>query len=213
MRRLLVALCVVASGCGGGGDSGRPAATSLFVIGNSITAHGPSPGIGWEGPARGMASSAPERDFAHLTAVALGLPVTIQGFVPLETAPGAQSQAIIEAKVAAVTSGTAVVVELGDNAGAVSDFAPAYAKLIASVRHANRLACVSTWWVRPEMDAMIRAACEAAGGVYVFVGDVKTDPANRDLLDGPQYADPGVQDHPHDWSMAVYAQRIADALR
>jgi Rieske Fe-S protein len=71
--------------------------------------------------------------------------------------------------------------------------------------------CVSTWWEEPSKDAVIASACEAHGGRYVYIGDILTDPANRDRLEGPQYTDASVQDHPHDWSMARIAERIVAA--
>ena len=43
----------------------------ILILGNSITRHSPSPGIGWTGD-WGMAASAKEKDFSHLLAGLLG---------------------------------------------------------------------------------------------------------------------------------------------
>ena len=150
--------------------------------------------------------------FAYVAA-ALGVESpSITNFSALERDPAANKW-LIPDYTAGIDSATAVTIELGDNVALarLSEFADAYDALLAAADHGRSLVCVSTWWEEPSKDAVIASACEAHGGSYVYIGDILTDPANRDRLEGPQYTDPSVQDHPHDWSMARIAERIVAA--
>ncbi|HEY0886533.1 MAG TPA: carbohydrate binding domain-containing protein [Ramlibacter sp.] len=198
-----VALAPVAQGTSG---------PKAVIIGNSITYSIATPSIGWDHTS-GMSASATETDFAHLVAAALGVESpTVTNFSALERDPAANKW-LIPDYTAAIDAATAVTIELGDNVALarLSEFADAYDALLAAARHGRSLVCVSTWWKEPSKDAVIASACEAHAGTYVYIGDIFTDPANRDRLEGPQYTDPSVQDHPHDWSMARIAERIVAA--
>lgn len=223
LTALIASACVMFSACGGGGDDSPPPASTpassysnLVVVGNSIAASGLNPmWADWTGPVRGMAASTPETDFVHVAATALALPVEVTGGVDIEIRPETVTQADIDAKLAAVGGTTALVVELGDNA--LTDnlvaFRAGYATLLETGKRAQRLVCLSTWWGNTATDAVMRDECTKVGGKYVFIGDIWKDPANRDLLDGPQFTDPGVQAHPHDWGMRVIGLRVAAALK
>ena len=193
-------IALALAGCGGGGSSPATTATAsaaeqpqpqpapapapapqpqapatqfsdLLVIGNSITKIGPNADLGWTGD-WGMAASSPDKDFAHLTAAALHLPLTAENFSPLEKDPPGNVWQI-PSYVQTATSRTAVVVELGDNvaAGGATVFAPAYNALLDSL-HVAKLVCVSTWWRDDAKDAVIQQGCAAHGGTYVFIGDI-----------------------------------------
>jgi hypothetical protein len=182
--------------------------SDLLVIGNSITKIGPSADFAWTGD-WGMAASSADRDFAHLTAAAMHLPLTALNFSPLEKDPPGNVWQI-PSYVQTATARTAVVVELGDNvvAGGASVFAPAYGALLDSL-HVAKLVCVSTWWRDDAKDAVIQQACQAHGGSYVFIGDIYPQRAD----DIGRYADVNVDRHPHDWSMQVIATRVTAALQ
>ena len=166
------------------------------MIGNSITRHPPLPSIGWTGD-WGMAASSREKDFAHLTGAALGLPVTAINAVQLENDPQAPvPQFPVDAQ-------TVVIVALGDNG------LPAkYADLLASVNHGAALLCMSTYWTAQARDAVIKAECEKAGGRFVFVGNIYWGR----LDDTSPWPSPVIQAHPYDWSMARIAERMVAAL-
>ncbi len=217
-KSLALSLSVLLVACGGGGSDGsEPAdqpATKITFIGNSLT-YIPEWG-------RGLSSSDISKDYVHLSASAIGLPFTAMNFASLERNPADPVNHIdmttpvgvqITALAAGIDSGTLVVVQLGDNAPTVAEFALNYPQLISYVKNGKRLACVSTFWENADKDAIIKTGCEMAGGTYVYVGDIRHDPANRDLIDGPQYDNGGVQGHPHDWSMARIAERVVAALR
>lgn len=200
LHSLAVACLVCLCACGGGGDDKT---TKLVVIGNSITWHGAQKSLDWDHDS-GMAASSADKDYAHL--VAAGWQISnpsITNFATLEIAP-ADNIAQIPALTAEIDSTTAVVIELGDNSTSGStEFAAAYARLLDATSARASLACLSTWWQDDVKDAMIKAACTAHGGRYVYIGDIF--PVRQDTV---VYSDAGVQAHPHDWSMAQIAQRV-----
>ncbi|MBK9794918.1 MAG: SGNH/GDSL hydrolase family protein [Holophagaceae bacterium] len=182
----------------------------LVVIGNSLTCHPPEPDLGWV-DSWGMAASSAEKDFAHLIGFSFNIPVRTTYFLTIETTPNIAGGEI-QSVAALVNSTSMVVIELGDNVNAstFADFKAQYVKLLDSVKHARVWACTSTWWRDNEKDAFIKQACISRGGLYVFIGDIYTDPANQDSQCF-QFSNPGVNSHPHDWSMARIAERICAA--
>lgn len=205
-------LCITLAACGGGGSdtpTSAPAAapvvtySALRVIGNSLTYHWPNPAIGWAG-SWGMAASAAEKDFAHLTAAALAVPLTPFNFSGIEYRTPEFIGSIPEVT-GGIDAQTAVVVQLGDNAyhGA---FEEGYGKLLDAVKGAKRLVCTTTWWKTPARDEVIRRQCLAHGGTVVEIGDIFK--ARLGI-----YEDPSVDSHPGDVAMAEIAKRVVAALR
>lgn len=201
---LTLAICLSLSACGGGGSETpkvvKPEPTNLVVIGNSISYVPPSGGIvqpgvfagGW-----GMAASSIDKDYAHIVSSTLRLPLLVENHAELEINPFAPLPML------PITSTTIVVVELGDNG------LPAkYAELLASVKHAHTLVCVSTWWPNAARDAVIERECTKAGGQYAWIGDLW--PVRKDLVG--TYENVTVDNHPQDWGMAHIAERVLIAL-
>jgi hypothetical protein len=188
------------------------AAIKGVFIGNSISMMVANPSIGWDHTS-GMAASSAATDYAHLVSASLHLQSqTVNNFSALEINPAANKGGIPE-QTSGIDGATAVTIELGDNARLdhLPEFADAYNALLDAASHGRTLVCVSTWWEERLKDAIIKPACEAHGGTYVYIGDLFGDPANRDLLEGPQYSNAALQAHPHDWSMARIAARVAAA--
>jgi alpha-galactosidase len=202
----VITLALLLSGCGG-----APGPANLLVIGNSITLHGVNANIGWYGN-WGMAASAEANDFAHLTAAALRLPVSVRN-LGIEVHPEQAQPAISELASQVTPVKTVVVVELGDNAwpDGMADFRSAYAQLLADTGNGYSLLCLSTWWNRSEVDEAIEQECVAHGGLYVYIGDILTDPQNPDRQ-STAFADPNVNQHPQDWGMARIAERVVAAI-
>lgn len=234
------AMALVLAGCGGSGDSPAPTPptppaslpaapappppvpTTLHIIGNSITYIPAAPGTEWD-HSSGMAASSAATDYAHLVATGLGLEPVISNFASLERDPADPINTIdtttpmadqIKAQTQGIDAHTIVVIELGDNApqGGSPDFTTNYGKLLDAVTPNTKLVCVGTFWLDELVDLMIQAQCTAHHGTYVYIGDITGDPANRDLLDGPQYPTFAINHHPHDWSMAVIAKRVLAAV-
>ncbi|WAC75324.1 hypothetical protein OU995_11760 [Roseateles sp. SL47] len=198
-------MIVVACGGGGGGGEANPTtsspgqvptttATSLLVIGNSITRHGPLPAFNWFGD-WGMAASSQDKDFAHLVGTGLGLPVTAMNVADIERDPSAPLP------VFPVYPTTFVIVELGDNG------LPAhYDKVMQAVKGSARLICTSTWWEKPDRDAVMRPLCEGVGGTWVYIGDIYKGPTGA-------WTAEAVAMHPQNDDMAEIARRVLVAAK
>lgn len=228
------AMALVLAGCGGGGADPAPTKTAtsappaptpttLHIIGNSITYVPAAPGTEWD-HSSGMAASSAATDYAHLVGAGLGIVPVISNFASLERNPADPINTIdtatpmadqIKAQTQGIDAHSIVVIELGDNApqGGSPDFTANYGQLLDAVTPNAKLICIGTFWLDAAKDNMIAAACSAHHGTYVYIGDVTGDPANRDLLDGPQYPTFAINHHPHDWSMAVIAKRVLAGIR
>ena len=201
-----VVLCVLLlAHCGG------YTPTDVLVIGNSITHHGPKPSAGWYGD-WGMAAPSAEKDFSHLVASALNVPLSANNLAIEDPQPNTLSQ--ISAIATRVGPGTAVILEFGDNvrSAGVDAFEQQYGQLAAAVVKGNSLVCVSTWWESQNVDNAIKRACSAHGGRYAYIGDIRPNPANPDLQ-STAYPDWQVNAHPQQWGHRQIAKRVLLQLR
>lgn len=159
-----------------------------------------------------MAAPRQSADFAHVLGADLGLPVTAVNIADIESDP---DKGITEIPAAIETIGprSTVVVELGDNVSPakIAAFEPAYKKLLGSIK-AARLACTSTWWRNPEVDAVLQRDCAANGGKYVYIGDLFAASANTDRKHRA-YLSRAVNGHPRRWGHAQIAERITTAIQ
>ncbi|MGC2184055.1 MAG: SGNH/GDSL hydrolase family protein [Terriglobales bacterium] len=186
-------------------------ATQLVVVGNSITLHGPTPSIGWQGD-WGMAAPSADKDFSHLVASTLDVPVSVYN-LGIESDP-AGSMSEIPPIAGMVGSRTDVVLEFGDNVHVISPatFGAAYDQLAGALAKGHSLVCVSTFWENPAIDRVIKAGCEAHGGHYAFIGDIFTNPDNPDRQ-STEYSDWMVNVHPQVWGHAHIAERVLVQLQ
>lgn len=211
-------IALLLSACGGGGQdeapttatpaAAPPTITALHVIGNSLTLHTPIPEIDWFG-SWGMAASSADKDFAHVAAKALGVPLQVRGFSGIEYDFATYIPHIGDVTFE-ITPTTAVVVQLGDNVQVptLAEFEPAYSLLLDKAMKGSVLLCLSTWWENPAKDVVIKRQCEAHGGRYLYIGDIY--PTRKDVVG--TFTNLGVDKHPHDWSMSVIGARVAAAL-
>lgn len=172
-----------------------PHATDLLFLGNSLTyipvdaTYVPrksdwGPG-GW-----GMAASAPEKDYVHITAKAMGLPFVAMNLYQNERFPDAPLPSFT------VNPGTIVVIQLGENGEAAK-----YGDLVARAKAGFRLVCFSTYGPNPVNDVQ-RPKCEAAGGTWIDDTDIWNTPAYM-----------GQESHPSDAGMAEMARRLLAVLK
>jgi hypothetical protein len=185
-----------------------PPPTRLVTIGNSITLHPPDASIGWSGN-WGMAASAQASDYAHVTAASMKLPVTPIAVTNVEPIPNDIGLYLPIIAAAGINSTTVVVVEMGDDVpdSELAEFTTNYGKILNAVSSRLRLVCVSTFWERSWVDAIIKPACESNGGFYVYIGDIATNSNNPDYR-VPVFSNETVNNHPHDWGMAQISARI-----
>lgn len=188
-----------------------PTATSLLVIGNSIAEHGADASIGWNGN-WGMAASAENKDFAHLSSAGLNLPLKIVNGAPAEQEPTDNGQPLLQLINAVMTQRTLTVIELGENVGSgdMAAFQPIFDGLAQVASQGRAFVCLSTYWVNSAMDQLMEASCAAHGGTWIYIGDIYTDPNNPDYQGPPAFSNPSVEMHPHDWSMGQIADRVID---
>lgn len=184
---------------------------TVFVVGNSITLHAPAPSIGWFGD-WGMAAPTEDIDFSHIVAATLNAQLSVNN-LGIE---GGSQEARLQIPVLAkrINSSTIIVLELGDNApfaGDVEGFASAYDQLVEATSHGKALVCVSTFWHYTDIDAIIKAACEANHGRYAYIGDILNDPANPDRQ-STAYWSWEVNDHPQKWGHRMIAERVLAQL-
>jgi len=189
----------------------------LFVIGNSLTRHGPSAAIGWQGE-WGMAASAADKDY-----VAQLLKLLNQNAVPgaswaahkedggeLERHPAIYHVTDEASRLARQSA--LVVVEVGDNVDTSKTplpmFAQAYSQSLDALKpEAGVLACLSTWWPSVEKDTLIKERCEQAGGVFVDISSIARAPKNI-ARNERTIAHEGVGAHPGDAGMKAIANKI-----
>ncbi len=158
-----------------------------------------------------MAAPTSDKDFSHLVATRLNVPLSVNNlgieFDPQSALPQIPTLA------SKVGSGTDVVLELGDNVPANQHdaFGKAYGQLAAAVAKGHSLVCVSTWWEQPAIDEIIKAECSANGGHYAFIGDIFLNPSNPDRQSAP-YADWHINVHPQVWGHAHIAERVLSQL-
>ena len=189
----------------------------LFVIGNSLTNHGPSSAIGWQGE-WGMAASGASKDYvAQLlkllnsgAASGASWAAHKESGGELERHP-ARFQVSDEMRSLARQSAM-VVVELGDNVDMdktpLPMFAVAYSQSLDALKpQAGVLACVSTWWPNVEKDKLIKERCEQAGGVFVDISDIARSPKHI-ARNERTIAHEGVGAHPGDAGMKAIANKI-----
>jgi hypothetical protein len=209
---LSAALALALTACGGGGSDSPPTqsaqATAVLVLGNSLSVHPVDLSLGWD-HVSGMAASDAAHDFVHLVAAGLGATPTAINIGQLELTP-VESAPLIPASTVGIDAHTAVVIQLGDNGGAdfAAGFPAAYSALLDATAGAKSLTCVSTWRQNDAKDALMKAACEAHQGTFVYIGDIFA--TRTDVI--PPGENAGVASHPHDASMAVIAARLSKAV-
>ncbi|MBN2311343.1 MAG: beta-galactosidase [Candidatus Hydrogenedentes bacterium] len=186
----------------------------MLVVGNSLTNHGPSDAIGWNGQ-WGMAATARENDFAHVLHRKV-----------CEAQPEPDVQLIVEGLLArdmpsrteqfeglSAYQADLIIIQIGDNlseddAGKDSLGKP-YEELLSLLEgdHAPLIVGVGTWGEGPVRDRLIRRACMRRGALFVRIVHLSRDSVNRAESEG-HFEHAGVNWHPGDRGM----QAIADTL-
>lgn len=196
----------------------------ILFLGNSITLHGPAPEIGWTGN-WGMAASARDKDYVHqlldrISRATGGTPkVMIRNIAEFERKladfnirEALKNELAFEADV--------VILAIGENAAspktdeARKQFADALGKLLGQLaQHGQPKVFVrSQFWPDTEKDLLLKKASGDAGGVFVDLGKLGTDPANCARSER-QIAHAGVAGHPGDKGMTAIADELWRAMQ
>ncbi len=215
-------LCAVLLMCwltGGPSLFAEPVKKLLFV-GDSITAHGIKPDLGWTGR-RGMASSDLSKDYVHL--FTQKLTEAQSGAPEIHIAGGGGGKITDRLKVKediAKFGADLAIIQLGENDNENVNqvgFQKPYEEVLEAVRKGNknvRIFCMGVWCPpmgNPKKDELIRAACAKFGATFVDLAAVNADPMNKADAEG-RYTHPGVVWHPGDKGMGGYANAIWSAF-
>jgi len=196
----------------------------ILFLGNSITLHGPAPSIGWTGD-WGMAASARDRDYVHqlldrISKSAGGTPEVMirniadfeRQLIDFDLAEALNQELAFEADV--------VILAIGENASspktdeARKRFSDTLENLLGRLdQHGHpKLFVRSQFWPDEEKDRLLKKACANAGGIFVDIGKLGTDPANSARSER-QIDHEGVAGHPGDKGMAAIADELWKAMR
>jgi alpha-galactosidase len=199
-----------------------PNSDRILFLGNSITLHGPSPKIGWEGN-WGMAASSIDKDYVHRTLLGLAM---VKGKMPEFKAlniadfergyenydPIAKLKDVIEFKP------DIIVVAIGENvAGLTTEEKKASFKkhlldllgFLKTTRGTGQpmIFVRSCFWANPTKDSILKEDAAAEGAAYVDISALAGDEKNYARSER-NISHEGVAKHPGDRGM----QAIADAL-
>jgi len=196
----------------------------ILFLGNSITLHGPAPSIGWTGN-WGMAASARDRDYVHqmldrISKSAGGTPEVMirniadfeRQLIDFDIGEALKQELAFEADV--------VILAIGENASSPTTdearkrFSGALENLLDLLnQHGHpKLFVRSQFWPDAEKDRLLKQSCDNAGGIFVDIGKLGTDPANSARSER-QIEHEGVAGHPGDKGMAAIADELWKAMR
>jgi len=191
----------------------------ILFLGNSITLHGPAPGIGWSGN-WGMAASAEEKDYVHrlvaaITKAANAAPeIRVRNIADFERGHDSYDLAK-ELKAEFDFNAQIIVVAIGENVpslgsdDAKAKFAAAFGNLLAELkRHGHPALFVrSSFWPNAAKDDIMKQSSTAVGAVFVDISALGREETNAARSER-KFVDDGVAGHPGDKGM----QAIADAI-
>ncbi|WP_165228680.1 beta-L-arabinofuranosidase domain-containing protein [Aquisphaera insulae] len=196
----------------------------ILFLGNSITHHGPNESLGWPGD-WGMAASAPEKDYVHLVAAAVG---RIAGKAPefrdLNIADFERGYANYDAaaklKDAIAFDADLIILAIGENVPALDSpaagdrFETAVRTLLGTLQGGrDRIVLVrSCFWANGPKDERLSKASRSAGVRFVDIGRLGADPANAARSERA-FKHEGVAGHPGDRGMKAIAEAIMEALK
>lgn len=196
----------------------------ILFLGNSITLHGPAPGIGWDGN-WGMAASAQEKDFVHvlldrIAKSAGGKPMVLvkniadfeRGLTDFNLREGLKEALAFDADL--------VVIAIGENVSALTTdaakakYSAAFSNLLAELKKRGRPALFvrSQFWANPVKDEIMKKVCADAGGIFVDNSKLGGDETHYARAER-KIAHAGVAGHPGDKGMLAIAAALWSAIQ
>lgn len=197
--------------CSSCGAAGSASVHRVLFLGNSITAHGPSPAIGWYGN-WGMAASDANRDYVHQLVARLG------GVEHAEVNMYAFERAFTSFDLNSLDSSLSprpdlVVLQIGDNVTDAAGFVQHYDALVKHLiaRGTPLVLCTSTWWMS-SVSAGVKGICSKPNMRFVDISRLREEASN---IAGSErtFSSAAVADHPGDKGMAAIADALYSAIR
>lgn len=203
---------------------GKLPARKVLFLGNSITLHGPSEKIGWEGN-WGMAASSKEQDYVHLVTAEIAKSIGARPEIKVrniaafereyetfDVATGLKDELGFRADIVIVAIGENVTAPATEEAKVA--FAEAFSGLLDSVRQHGKpeIFVRSSFWPNSVKDDIMRHASEAAGATFIDITELGNDQSNRASAER-DFEHAGVAAHPGDKGMQATASAIVAAIR
>ncbi len=196
----------------------------ILFLGNSITLHGPKSDIGWDGN-WGMAASAADKDYVHLTTRALASLTGVEPQIQVRNiADFERNYATYDAEGAlrecVAFNPDLVVLAIGENVPPLANdavrtqFKAGVRKILAGFlaqRH-PLIVVRSSFWADAVKDQALAEVCQEAGAIWVDAGPVGRVAANIARSERA-FTHDGVASHPGDQGMKALADAILGALK
>ena len=187
----------------------------VLFVGDSITNHGQAPGLNWYGH-WGMAASAEEKDYVHvfLKKLADSQKIAPEHLV-LAGGGGTLTDRVTMSEQMINFHPDLAVVQMGENDHDLTDerFEQLYSRVLQAIVAGNpgvKILCLGVWGPpkgSSNKDKMIRQACQENKAIFVDIGTINADPQAQAKSTG-LYTHDGVQWHPSDDGMALYADAL-----
>lgn len=193
---------------------------NVLFVGNSITRHAPKSEIGWEND-WGMAASAKEKDYVHLTVKLLEEKLGPVNYAILNCASWErcyyEDERLNEYTEAKDFQPNIVIIRIGENIFSSKEqfdfhpIAPRYAKMVEyfSSNPQTKLVLTDLFWKNPAIDDAIHSVAKEKGYPLVSLGDLGENQENMAI---GKFWHEGVAIHPGDLGMQRIAERITAAV-
>jgi hypothetical protein len=193
----------------------------VLIVGNSITRHPPKPDIGWHND-WGMSASAKDKDYVHHLMKMFRAKYGKVQFCVAQLAETEQNYKNIDAVLAKFDElknfkADIVIVRLAENVQTANEaeqatFKAAFEKTVRFLSRDGKakLLFSTSFWSKPDVDAIIRSVAKAYDAPCVELGDL----GGQDKYKATGlFEHSGVAAHPGDSGMQAIAERLFDAVK
>lgn len=193
----------------------------VLFVGNSITRHGPKPDIGWYGD-WGMAASAQEKDYVHVTLRMLEEAWGKVDYCVLNIADWERNywdtSILSRWQNARDFAADVVIIRVGENIWGVRDkldeidLYPYFDEMIRFFCKNPEAQVIVTdlFWAKDKIDDVIRKIVRERGYTFVPLNDLGDVDENKAL---GLFEHSGVSHHPSDLGMQRIAERIVEKIK
>jgi len=195
-------------------DSGSGRINKVLILGNSLTQHGPEPGMGWYGN-WGMAASSEENDFVHLLIQKFH---TYDKYVNVKYGNIAENFEkkfwnfdSLDFKIYKDFAADLIIIRLGENVNdSYANYYGLNTYLLYLIDYLRKdpgvvICCTSSFWPNTNIDDQIENLCLNNGFLFVSLSGLYIDKTNTAI---DEFDNPVVGAHPSDKGMKSIANRI-----